>query len=36
MFGFGEVEQLKKRLTAVLAQIKRSKIRPLLFGDFHQ
>jgi len=26
MFGFGEVEQLKKRLTSVLSQIKRSKI----------
>lgn len=26
MFGFGEVEQLKTRLTGVLAQIKRSKV----------
>jgi chromosome segregation ATPase len=26
MFGFGEVEQLKKRLTGVLTQIKKSKI----------
>ena len=26
MFGFGEVEQLKKRLTLVLSQIKRSKV----------